>query len=84
MINTKCPYCGSSDMTVDMDVRITGDLYEDGTIKVRDWWTPDGELKEAVYSNSSEFMQGYCSSCGAYCSFDWEKGFIEGGGIDDV
>ena len=81
MINTKCPYCGSSDMTVDMDIRITGDLYEDGTIKIRKWWTPDDELKEAVYSNRSEDMQGFCSKCGSYCSFDWEKGFVEGDGI---
>lgn len=84
MINTKCPYCGSSDMTVDMDIRITGDLQEDGTIIIRPYWTPDDELKEAMYSNSSEFMEGFCGSCGAYCNFSWEKGFIEGGGIDGL
>lgn len=81
MINRKCPYCGSEDMTVDIDVRITGDLQKDGTIKIRSYWTPDGELKEAVATNLSDDMQGYCGNCDAYCSFDWQKGFIKGNGI---
>lgn len=81
MINTKCPYCGSSNMTVDMDIRITGDLQEDGTIKVREHWTSYDELQEAAMSNTSDYIQGWCSNCDGYCNFSWEEGFIKGDGI---
>ncbi len=84
MINTKCPYCGSSNMTVDMDIRITGDLQEDGTVILRKHWTDYDELQSQVNENDSDHMQGWCADCDGYCSFSWEKGFIKGGGIDDV
>ena len=68
-------------MTVDMDIRITGDLQEDGTVKVRKHWTSYDELQEAAMSNTSDCMQGWCANCDGYCSFDWDKGFIKGDGI---
>lgn len=82
MINTKCPYCGSDDMTADIDVRITGDLLEDGRIIARHYWTPLELTEESIAGASSQDIQGFCSNCGKYCSFDWEKGFIPGPGID--
>ena len=84
MINTKCPYCGSNDMTVDVDICVTGDLQADGTIKIRPCWTPDEELDVAVSSTSAKYIEGFCGSCGAYCAFNWGKGFIKGDGIDDI
>ncbi len=80
--NRNCPYCGSRHMTVDADIRITGDLQENGTIKVRPWWTLEDELTEAVNNNSNEYLEGFCSDCGSLCNFSWEEGFIKGGGID--
>lgn len=77
MINTKCPYCGSSDMTADVDIHVTGDLQPDGTIKVRRYWMPDDELEIAVASSSASDIQGYCGACGAYCCFDWSRGYLK-------
>ena len=84
MVNNKCPYCNSADMTLDCDVRISGRLYEDGTIRINPWWTIDTLETESVSGCDSHDIQGFCGNCGEYCSFDWDKGFIEGGGIDDV
>lgn len=74
--NRKCPYCGSENMTADIDVRVTGDLQPDGTIKVRNFWTPDNELEVAVASSSASDIQGFCGACGGYCDFSWQEGFV--------
>ena len=75
-MNHKCPYCGSSKMTVDVDVRVTADLLEDGTIRCRDIWTPDVLTEEQIASSSSEDIHGFCNDCGLNCDFDWEQGFV--------
>ena len=76
-VNTCCPYCGSKEMTTEINIRITGDLQHNGTIKIRDYWTPAEELEIAVSSAPSKDIKGYCSHCSNYCDFDWKKGFIE-------
>ena len=76
MINIKCPYCGSGNMTADIDIRITGRLNSDGTIRVNDWWLERPELTELVNTATSEDIHGYCNTCGSYCDFDGDKGFI--------
>ena len=76
-INTCCPYCGSDDICADVDIRITGKLQKDGTIRANDWWLQRSTLEdEAIGGTSSEDINGFCSNCGAYCAFDWEKGYI--------
>jgi DNA-directed RNA polymerase subunit RPC12/RpoP len=79
-MNVQCPYCGSENMTVDCDIRITGILQPNGKIVVKDWWGLN-ELNNTVSISSSSDMQGRCADCGEYCSFSWESGFIKGSGI---
>ena len=64
-------------MTVDIDVRITGELQKDGKVIARNYWTPQTLTEEAIAESSSEDMGGFCGKCGEYCDFDWEKGFVK-------
>ena len=73
-MNTKCPYCGSENVTVDCDIRVTGRLNPDGTVTVKNHWNLN-ELSIAINESSCDDLSGFCDDCGIYCDFSWEKGF---------
>ena len=79
-MNKYCPYCGSDQMTVDADIRVTGTLSSNGRIVIKRCWDR-AELTESANELSSKDLEGFCDECGEYCNFDWEKGFVKGDGI---
>lgn len=81
IFNTKCPYCGSNNMTADCDIVITGTVNEKKQITAKEHWTPETLTTESLAGISQEDIQGYCEDCGAFCDFTWKDGFIKGKGI---
>lgn len=75
-LNTCCPYCGSSNMTADIVVKITGNLDADGNIIAKDIWTPETFTNEVIPSSTEEDIKGFCKDCGKTCNFSWHKGYI--------
>ena len=66
-----CPYCGSENVTVDVDVRI-GCHIEDGQIMLNDEYLDRSgrELARAVSESGWEDYGGYCNDCGEYFDVD--------------
>ena len=78
--NTKCPYCGSENITADCEVRVTGKLNADGTISVKDDWDISA-LNETVNESACSDIQGFCYDCGKYSDFSWKNGFVANANI---
>lgn len=75
-INFCCPYCGSTDITADVIVKVTGELMGDGKIIANDYWTPDTFTNEVFPAVPEEDITGFCKKCGKTCKYSWEEGFI--------
>lgn len=75
-MNHNCPHCNSTNMTVDINICITGKLETDGTIHCKEHWTPSNITEDLIASASEEDISGFCNDCGKECNFSWEKGFF--------
>ena len=75
-LNTCCPYCGNTEITTDIVVKITGNLQKDGNIIAKDSWTPETFTNEVFPSSAEEDITGFCKNCGKTCKFSRDKGFI--------
>lgn len=66
-----CPYCGSENVTVDVDVRICCHV-KDGRLALYDEYLDSSgeELDRAVSEASLDDLGGYCNDCGEYFDFD--------------
>lgn len=66
-----CPYCGSKDITIDVDVTV-GTRFENGMLILDEkhsgscWNT----INEAIEAAGYDQMQGFCYDCGGYFDID--------------
>lgn len=74
----RCPYCNSTDISIDVDVTI-GCHLEDGMLMLNDGYFDNSasQLVENLESATLDDMKGFCHHCGGYFDVDHvdENGF---------
>lgn len=83
MINTKCPYCGSNDVDLIIDIEVQGKLKKDGSFKLKNfcmspsYCSLDTPIEDVVVSGDSEHVHGHCNKCYEYFDFEWDEGYYD-------
>ena len=66
IIKNCCPYCGSEDITIDVDITVSAH-FENGTLFLDEkrFGTYRDAIDEAIQGAGYDQMRGFCYDCGA-------------------
>jgi len=63
-----CPYCGSNNVSLNVEITVTCSVNENGEITVDGRWEDIDEIHDTVIEASDEKMTGYCHDCHKHLS----------------
>lgn len=63
-----CPYCGSNDISLNVEITVTCSVNENGEITVDGRWEDIDEIHDTVIGVPDEKMVGYCNDCHKHLS----------------
>lgn len=63
-----CPFCGSKDITIDVDITV-GTYFKNGMLIVKENFDTKA-IDEAIEAAGYDQMCGFCYDCGAYFTVD--------------
>ena len=76
-MNNKCPFCGSEDVTLTVQIPIEGKLNKDGSIEISKYWHEYQMLELNMQKVSCHDKYAYCNHCKRDVGFDNYVGYTE-------
>lgn len=63
-----CPYCGSNNVSLNVEITVTCSVNERGEITVDGRWGDIDEIHDTIIEVPDEKMTGYCHDCHKHLS----------------